>query len=658
MAEIHLAKQRGLQGFEKLVVIKMILPTLAAHKSFVQMFLDEARLAAQLNHPHVVQIYDLGHAEGSYFIAMEYIRGENLRTIIRESRKQAWAIPLAHAVKIISQACEGLHYAHTRTDPSGAPLRIVHRDISPQNILLSFEGVVKIVDFGIAKAATQFTETRAGVLKGKYAYMSPEQVLSEPVDARSDIFSLGVVLWEMVCGKRLFKRASELLTLKAVTEDRVTPPRELRPELPQELEAIILKALAREPAERFIDALQMHLALEAFMKRADLSSSAVHLGAFMKARFAAKLESLRKIESAQAAGDSLESILFDDLTQSSTGSIGTSPVEDLVVELPPGTSERAVSPLEQVQTQPHDAVPSARSRRARPWGWMLAALLLAGGCLAFFLYGRAGLDGRGNPGTAADAGAIGHAPQPGPAGAPADAGERDAGRSGPDGGEQILVTAPPDRSPASRPATLLLRSRPQGARFELDGKPVQGSKLRLQAGRTVQLTASLEGCEPWSERLRLRPGERRTIVARLSPAAPAKAVLHLESTPAADVYIDGKKVGRSPISDLEIEPGTHRVRLVDKALHVSHRLTVRARAGERTEKKIELGQGTLKVRARPWAHVYLGTEKLGTTPFPPMKLYEGRYKLRLVNPQLQGEQLRTVELRSGEMVSVEVDFLK
>ena len=313
MAEIHIAKQRGMEGFEKIVVIKMILPHLANNADFVNMFLDEARIAARLTHPNIVQIYDLGRAAGTYFIAMEYVQGENLRTIAKAARKRGGPVPLEHTVKVASQACEGLHYAHMKTDTSGNPLHIVHRDVSPQNILVSFEGMIKLVDFGIAKAVTQYAETKAGILKGKYSYMSPEQCKGRQIDNRSDVFSMGIVLWELATGVRLYKKSSELMILKEITEGKVTPPREINQQIPAELEAIILKALEKHPDNRFQDGQQMHLALEEFMKNRGLTSSTVHLSAYMRELFKGKLDGLRKIEEAQAAGDSLESMLFDDI---------------------------------------------------------------------------------------------------------------------------------------------------------------------------------------------------------------------------------------------------------------------------------------------------------------------------------------------------------
>ena len=207
MAQIYLARQLGPEGFEKLLVVKRILPHLAENEEFITMFLDEARIAARLNHPNVVQIFDLGAQDDSFFIAMEFIHGEDVRRVWKHADKVGKPIPLPLICRIIIEACAGLDYAHKKLDASGRPLNIVHRDISPQNILVAFEGGVKIVDFGIAKAADQATVTKSGVLKGKYSYMSPEQAAGQPIDCRTDIFALGVVLYELLTGTRLFKRA-------------------------------------------------------------------------------------------------------------------------------------------------------------------------------------------------------------------------------------------------------------------------------------------------------------------------------------------------------------------------------------------------------------------------------------------------------------------
>jgi serine/threonine protein kinase len=289
MAQIYLARQRGAEGFEKKVVVKRILPHLAENQEFVQMFLDEARIAARLNHPNIVQIFDLGAQDDSFFIAMEYIHGEDLRRVWKKADRAGTPIPVPLVCRIIIEACAGLDYAHKKTDANGKPLGIVHRDISPQNILLTFEGRVKVVDFGIAKAADQATVTRSGVLKGKYSYMSPEQAAGQKLDCRSDIFALGVVLYELLTCSRLFKRATDMATLQAVAECDILPPSQLNPRVPKDLDALVMKALTRRPEERFSEAAQLQLALEDWLVGHQRPSSSAHVAEFMKNLYAARL---------------------------------------------------------------------------------------------------------------------------------------------------------------------------------------------------------------------------------------------------------------------------------------------------------------------------------------------------------------------------------
>ena len=203
MAELFLARQPGIEGFEKLIVIKRILPHLtdSRHSSqFVQMLLDEARLAAQLSHPNIIQIYDLGRVDDQYFIAMEYINGVDLSQILKRELEHSRYMPVEHVVKVATYVCEALSYAHKRTDERGRPLRVVHRDVSPHNVLIAYDGGIKLTDFGIAKATSQMMKTRVGTIKGKWAYMSPEQCAGREVDSRSDIFSVGVLIYQMTTG--------------------------------------------------------------------------------------------------------------------------------------------------------------------------------------------------------------------------------------------------------------------------------------------------------------------------------------------------------------------------------------------------------------------------------------------------------------------------
>ncbi|WP_163786226.1 serine/threonine protein kinase [Myxococcus vastator] len=289
MAQIYLARPQGAEP-DKRVVVKRILPHLAENDDFVKMFLDEARIAARLNHPNVVQIFDLGAQDDSFFIAMEYIHGDDLRRLWKQSELMGQPLPVPLVCRILIEACAGLDYAHKRTDPTtGRPLGIVHRDVSPQNILVTFEGGVKVVDFGIAKAADQATVTRSGVLKGKYSYMSPEQAAGMRVDCRADIFALGIVLYELLTGTRLFKRPNDIQTLTAVSECRVVPPSQVTPHVPADLDAIVLKALAKELPDRYQEAAHLQHALEEWLRAHQAPASSAHLSAFMKEVFAERL---------------------------------------------------------------------------------------------------------------------------------------------------------------------------------------------------------------------------------------------------------------------------------------------------------------------------------------------------------------------------------
>lgn len=290
MAEIFLARAQAMHGFEKQVVLKRILPQHASSEDFIRMFLAEARLAATLHHPNIVQVYDIGEEAGAYFFTMEYIQGEDLRRLVRAARRKQTPIPLAHILHIIMGMAGGLHHAHEKIGTDGLPLGIVHRDVSPSNVLVTYEGDVKVVDFGIAKAAAAQNSTMAGTLKGKIPYMSPEQCRGEPVDRRSDIFSIGTLLWELTTGKRLFAGENEFAILNRVAKADVPPPSSVRPEYPPELEAIVMRALSVDPENRYPSAIDLQIDLEDFAREARLPVSSARMGRFMRALFDEELK--------------------------------------------------------------------------------------------------------------------------------------------------------------------------------------------------------------------------------------------------------------------------------------------------------------------------------------------------------------------------------
>jgi tetratricopeptide (TPR) repeat protein len=285
MAQLYRAKITGIQGFEKLIAIKTILSHLTEEKELLSSFIDEAKLAALLHHQNIVQIYDFGTMENSYFIAMEYLFGKDLRYIFSKSQEKNLPLSNEHALYIMTRICSGLDYAHSLKDFQGKPLNIIHRDISPQNIIVTYEGEIKIVDFGIAKAASQSTITQFGMIKGKIAYMSPEQASGQPIDYRSDIFSTGIILYEMVTGKRMFTGPDTLQILAKVSRAEFEPPEVARSGLPTKVYKILNRALMKEPEDRYQSCGEMLADLEECMFQLSLRPTARGISQYMKELF-------------------------------------------------------------------------------------------------------------------------------------------------------------------------------------------------------------------------------------------------------------------------------------------------------------------------------------------------------------------------------------
>ncbi len=285
MAEVLLARASGLGGFARHVVIKRIRFDEDVEQKSTSMFLQEARLVASLHHHNIVQVHDVGEEDGKCYFVMEYVHGRDTRELLRHVKDQKQQIPLEHVVAIVSAAAAGLHYAHEQRGADRKPLGIVHRDISPGNILIGFDGGVKVADFGIAKTEQSVTQTGAGELKGKSGYMSPEQCRAQPVDRRTDIFLLGIVLYELLTVRRLFRADTRFATMQMIVDGNVVPPSTIREDIPPELEHIVLKALSPSPADRYQTADEMRLALEAFATSAGLTMSPARLSDYLKQQF-------------------------------------------------------------------------------------------------------------------------------------------------------------------------------------------------------------------------------------------------------------------------------------------------------------------------------------------------------------------------------------
>lgn len=283
MAEVFRAVAVSLEGFEKPVAIKRVLPQLSANERFIRMFLDEARLSLYLSHTNIVSVFDVVQSDQVYFIVMEYIEGANLKKVVEAARLRQGPLPVPIAVYIAVQVCQGLDYAHNKTDPRGRDLNIVHRDVSPPNVLLSWTGEVKITDFGLAKAASQMSVTDPGVVKGKFGYLSPEAALGETVDRRTDVFAAGIILWEMLAGRRLFQGNADWDTLQLVRKAEIPSLRALNPSVPVELEEIIRRALARDPNERFQSAQELGRRLSGYLSSTASVVTAYDVAAYLKA---------------------------------------------------------------------------------------------------------------------------------------------------------------------------------------------------------------------------------------------------------------------------------------------------------------------------------------------------------------------------------------
>jgi serine/threonine protein kinase len=309
MANLYLARFVGPSGFKKLVAIKRIHEHLTEDKDFVNMFVDEARLAARIEHPNVVQVIELGAVESSFFIVMEYVPGESLVTLMRKSEP---TLPIC--ARIISEAALGLHAAHELRDNQGDLLHVVHRDVSPGNIIISYQGVVKVADFGVARAKTNIHTTAAGTFKGKFAYMAPEQARSAGnVDRRADVFSLGIVLYEITTRKRLFKADSEMVTMAKVLNEPITPPSKVVSGYPEELDRIVMRALQRDREKRFQTAQELHAALGEYLASTGTPTLQATVGEFMQRVFADRIAEREQF--LRSCEEHLESGEMDDLPE-------------------------------------------------------------------------------------------------------------------------------------------------------------------------------------------------------------------------------------------------------------------------------------------------------------------------------------------------------
>ncbi|MFN8012153.1 MAG: serine/threonine-protein kinase [Holophagaceae bacterium] len=374
MAELFKAKQRGVHNFQKIVAIKRILPHLSDNDEFVTMFIDEAKLAAQLTHPNIVQIFDLGKASGSYYIAMEFVDGRDLRSLLRKVREYGIPFPEPVAAFVAARVAGALDYAHRKRGMNDKELKLVHRDISPQNILISYDGAVKLVDFGIAKAATKNSQTMAGALKGKLLYMSPEQAMGQALDSRSDIYSLGLVLFELLTGERCFQADSELGVLEKVRMGRVLDVKALNPSISREMVDIVNKALTKSVETRYSSARLVERDLKDWMKKHGGEPTEHEVAEYVQALMRGTKEEVEEVLAAK----------FHTVVKASTPALPPPPpAEDVATTakpLPPPTPE--AQPKGPQVPLPEITLSGVTSRPK----WIVPAILLLLGVVAVLIF--------------------------------------------------------------------------------------------------------------------------------------------------------------------------------------------------------------------------------------------------------------------------------
>jgi serine/threonine protein kinase len=524
MGRLYLAERRGIQGFVKIVALKQILPHLADSQHLREMFLNEARIAAKLEHPNIVATYELGEVEGKYFISMEYLPGEDFSAIIARCQADR-RIPIEIATALAQQAAQGLHHAHEARDEGGRLIGLVHRDVNPRNLFLTYHGAVKVLDFGVVRGR-EGPRTNPGAFKGKYGYCAPEQIEGGQVDRRTDVFCLGIVLWECLTGARLFDGSNDAQTIDAVRSRHVEPPSALRPEIPPALDAIVRRALERDPARRFQSAHDLSEELDAFLLERDMRPTTKSVGRWLESMFGADRASLKKAISQGASVEgTLERLAALEIN-------GAAPANGPI-------TARRVTTLGGAATPPPGAEGSAPPRRSNLPRHGATTVVMAAAALI--------------------------------------------------GAAAVLVTVAgaPNGDGAARSAKvratggLVVTSEPSGAHVFVDGSP-SGLKTPtvlegLAPGSQISLRLDKDGYVPRDKQLQIQEGPPRKVSFTL---APLTGTVKLTGAPArAIAYLDDRVVelGRP----VPTPAGRHRLRLeVDQTVLISK--TVEVTAGAET----------------------------------------------------------------------------
>ncbi|MEK6680833.1 MAG: serine/threonine-protein kinase [Nitrospirota bacterium] len=659
MAELYRAKRIGVAGFEKLLVIKKILPHLSHHEEFVSMFINEAKIAAQLTHPNIVQIFDLGKIENSYYIAMEYVWGKDLKAVLKKGRERKLPVSIEHVAQIISKACGALDYAHKKKDLKGNELNLIHRDVSPQNILISYEGDVKIVDFGIAKAASTTSDTRTGVLKGKIAYMSPEQAWGKPIDRRSDIFSLGVVFYELLTGEMLFKGDTDLNTLEKVRDAHVAPPTKFNKEVPKEIEDILLRALAKDAEKRYQSTADMQGDLETFMHANKTSPGTLNIQNYMHTLFKDEIA---------AEAKSLEE--EDTIVSTHLEKTMAAPLQ--------GAKKAAQREIKRAEPVKESAPAAPKRKEPSLLRYILLIVLpLSIGVLFFarpeFLLpikdAMIDLNILQRP-PAAEKPAAASPPVENPAEKAASMSPyaEEAKKETPAPKKPEVIRKTEDKPLADtkeardvKYGSIVIESTPKGADISLNNKDTglktPASIQNLKAGERHNIKLTLNGYKDWSENILLKEDEKINISPQLKRLY---ASVLIDSKPeGAAIFINNQDTGKkTPITFSEINPNEP----YNIKLHLygyepwGKTITLKEEEYNILSPALVRLYGSLTINAIPWAEIYIEGESKGPTPLAGLRLPVGKYSVKLVNPELKSEKTVEVKIEPNETAKVVVDM--
>ncbi len=723
MAEVLLGRIEGPQGFQKRVVIKRILPHLQGDENHIQMFLDEARLAARFDHPNLIQVYELARIENQFCLAMEYLEGEDVAAILDESLRLNRKVPLRIAAGIIAAAAEGLHYAHELTTENGEALNVVHRDISPANIIVTWRGGVKIVDFGIAKHTISESHTVAGMLKGKFSYMSPEQARGETVDRRSDIFSLGTIFYELLTVTPCFAGASQMEILDNVIKVRHRPLRDIRTDLPKSVDQVLRRFLTADRRERFPTAEAARQELVQTVLEGEVPTPG-EIGRFLEELFDRPAKKT-PVRVATAIHDLDEVPVTDELSEPGVIADESSYkllVESQVTQLKAlqaestdtglysfgersGSFDIPREALKPVFSNRRSTLAKVADRLREPRYWpttllVIAAAMLIGGLVLVMIY-RAAVGQPWGPTEILSDVTRGAAPEPtqeeevsagvlqlltDPPGATVVVdGVAQEGTSPltvdnlPIGVLHRITVELAGHAPVTRevtladaemqtlrvvlesasatagePATVELEviTDPPGAAVSVDGEErteVTPARLAVEVGVEVEISARLAGYHARAVTVVPAAEQRNTVVVPLIAAkAGDLGRLDLDADPKSDVYLGDRRLGSTPLRQVELPAGSTLVQVRNTKLGLSKTLRLDIAPGETLRRKVVFRKGQVAFDVRPWADVYLGKRKLGTTPMPPVSLYEGTYAFRLVNSELGAERTVQVVVKGGK----------